>query len=238
MEQGGLPSEGISNRPEMVLSGVTPQGPRFENLGALRDKEKIQAEGAVQTEQYKLGTKLGGLSRRLNVLRKQYDTALPESGVNSELMQRFSGPFAMIGAKTGIVPNKTLIALQKNARLQAIQVIKMAGEAGNLAQQEQEEASKAITSEGLTMDERMASTKQFLEVAIAGMSKDALDFVSRDPAFMKVVEETGVDKELVGLPNISNGVNLDNVNKLIQASGLDLGGATIKGFRFKDAKKK
>lgn len=38
MEQGGLPSQ----QNQMVLSGISPQGPRFENLGAIPQKQKVE----------------------------------------------------------------------------------------------------------------------------------------------------------------------------------------------------
>ena len=241
-DEGGLQPErllgGGGGASSLMLSGISPQGPRFENTGALREKERIQAEGAVTQEQYKLGTKLGGLSRRLNVLRKQYDEALPSSKDNPAWAQRVFGPAEVLGAKTGVAPNPKLLALMKNARLQAIQVIKMAGEAGNLAQQEQEEAAKAITSEGLTSEERKVATKQFLEVAIAGMSQEALEFVSKDPSFSALVKEVGVDLELVGMKDPSGaGIDVGSVNQLINSLGIDLGGAKVTNIRIKDKKK-
>lgn len=221
------PNTGQYQTPSGEQVNFIPKGAQVRNLPlspeTVKERKLAEGEASTQTEQKKIGTKLAGLSKKLNVLRVQYDKALPDSAKNDPSFQRLAGPISVLGAKTGLVPNKDLLAVQKNARLQAIQAIKMAGEAGNLAQQEQSEAVKAIESAGLTTDERKASVKQFMEFALAGMTQDAADFLAKDKGFVQVLNDVGVDFDLIGMknPNIDESVPKE-VLDAIRASGLQV----------------
>lgn len=206
------------------VSEISPAQPiRNKALPAEFAAEKAGAvgvatgEAGISTEQKKIGIKLGALGKKLNTLRKQYDAALPDSGVNSETSQRIIGTLDVLAAKTGVKPNPKLVALQKNKRLQAIQIIKMAGESGNLAEQEQAGAIESIESEKLTSQERKESVKQFMEVALAGSSDEALNYLMKDKNFVSFLDEVGFDYETAGIKNPSG----SNDESILKGFGLD-----------------
>jgi len=181
------------------------------------DKARVTGEAEIATKQKETGKKLAVLGKKLNTLRKQYDEALPDSGVNSETSQRIMGTLDVIGAKTGVKPNAKLMALQKNKRLQAIQIIKMAGEAGNLAEQEQKGAIEAITSETLTSNERKEAIKQFMELALSGADEESVKYLLKDKSFKSVLDDIGFDYEIAGIAPPDGSGNSDVLNRL----GLD-----------------
>lgn len=191
---------------EMVLPEGMAQANELEALATGRGT----GQAAIETEQKKLSIKLGGLGKKLNTLRNQYDEAFKDSGANPEWKQRIIGPISVIGAKTGVKPNPKLLAIAKNKRLQGIQIIKMAGESGNLAEQEQAGAIDAITSDNMTPDERKATVKQFMEVALSGAPDYAINDLLKNDMFVSVLDEVGFDYKIAGIQKPgANGFDAD-----------------------------
>lgn len=145
-------------------------------------------------ESIKTSKNLAKLVRGLDVLNRQYDEVLGDKEMNS-LYQRFSGPAAVFGAKTGINPNPKLLAIKKNERLQAVQVVRMAGDVGAIPQQQIDETTAAISNEGLTGEERQAAVGQFLEFALANADDLGTEELRKSKTFMKIVKRYGITFE-------------------------------------------
>lgn len=147
---------------------------------------------AREGESVKTSKNLAKLVRGLDVLNKQYDEVLGDEETNA-LYQRFSGPAAVLGAKTGVNPNPKLLALKKNERLQAVQIVRMAGDVGAIPQQQIDETTSAISNEGLTGEERQAAVRQFLEFALANADDVGLMELQKSKSFNRIVNRYGID---------------------------------------------
>lgn len=154
-------------------------------------------------ESFKSAQKLIGAIKQIDTLRTQFDEALPSDGRNP-LLQRVNGVLSVFGAKTGLIPNDELLALKKNARPQAIQIIRKFGEVGNLSETEQRGALDILEQEGLTEQERAAQIKQFLQTALSSTPQEVREFLMEDPS----------------VSGILTGLNID-VSKFIGKSAID-----------------
>src|SRR3990167_6169379 len=134
---------------ELEQESSVPKGSIVRNtLGEedLKTKALIQQESQVVGKTMEAGGKLGTAVKRLKVINDQMNDALPAKNANP-FMQRIMGPAAVIGAKTGIVPNAKLMALKKNIRPVGIQLIRAFGEVGNLSETEQKSAIDTVENE-------------------------------------------------------------------------------------------
>lgn len=208
-DEGNLVSSGKIGSKDIVKQ--LPQ-----DVETIREKALARGEASVETKQKEVAMKLGGLVRKLSVLEKQYNDAIPATG-NSALKQRISGPIEVWGAKTGLKPNPKLLALKKTESLRAIQIIKMAGEAGNLAQQEQAKAIEAVSNDALTPEERFEATKSFAEFALSGADPRALEYLQKNKIVMDQFKRYGI--ELEGLSDNSNN-NLSRIESLAKSKGV------------------
>lgn len=147
-----------------------------------------------ESDSIKTSKNLAKLVRGLDVLNRQYDEVLGDKET-SALYQRFAGPAAVFGAKTGLNPNPKLLSLKKNERLQAVQVVRMAGDVGAIPQQQIDETTAAIANEGLTGEEREAAVRQFLEFALANADDVGSEELRKSKSFMRVVNRYGITFE-------------------------------------------
>lgn len=162
-------------------------------------------------------TKLSTAVRRLALINKQFKDALP-SGDKTPLEQRIAGTMQTIGAKYGLVDNPKLLALKKNIRPMAINMVRMFGEVGNLSQSEQQGAIDVVSQEGLTDDERIASVRQFAEYALAGADQDALNYMLKQKDIQGIIDAFGID---VGQGESGSGDQLPpSLQKALQGSGV------------------
>jgi len=157
----------------------------------LRTKAQIQQEAQVTGKTIDAGGKLGTAVKRLKVINDQMNAALPAEGINP-FAQRILGPAAVLGAKTGIVPNSRLMALKKNIRPVGIQLIRAFGEVGNLSETEQKSAIDTVENENLNEEERMAALRQFAEFALSGARPEAIEYMMRDPSVSQIMKDFGI----------------------------------------------
>lgn len=166
------------------LAETTPEGAR----------EKGESQGIIESKKdsFKMSEKMATAVRRLDVVRNQSDVALP-SGGRSSAGQRINGVLSVFGAKTGIKPNKELLALIDNARPMAINIVRLFGEVGNLSRTEQDAAIKTIEQAGLTEDERKAKIKQFIEFSIAGADPDVKNYLLQQEDISGILRGLGIN---------------------------------------------
>lgn len=138
-------------------------------------KERAVATGSAEAikKNIEMSDKLAGAVKKLSVLNKQYNEAFP-SGDRTPLEQRVLGGASSWAAQKGLVDNPKLVALKKNARPIAINLIRLFGEVGNLSESEQKGALDVASQEGLTEAERFEQVRQFADYALAGASPEAI----------------------------------------------------------------
>ena len=162
---------------------------------ALGTNDPLVAErkgAAKATEQaFTSSEKLGQAVRRLSLLNRQFQEALP-TGDRSPAEQRIAGRLSVFGAKTGLQPNPKLLALKSNIRPIAINLIRLFGEVGNLSESEQQGAIDVVTQENLTDDERIAKIRQFAEFALAGAPPQALAYLQQQPDIQDIITQFGI----------------------------------------------
>lgn len=174
------PQQKLAKETELQTGKQTPLETPAYIQGQMR--QKSTAEAKVSEKQMETSSKLATAVKKLSVLNRQFNDAVP-SNTNDALLQRIRGNIANLGAATGVLPNAKLVALRTNARLGAIQIIRLAGEVGNLSETEQKAALDAFNQAGLTENERLEVVRQFAELALA----------SADP---KVVEQLKNNTEI------------------------------------------
>jgi len=175
----------------MITPEATIGGIKFVDPEQTRKVQSLEAEGVSREEQMKGAQKLSRAVRRLSILNQQFNEALP-TGDRSAFQQRIAGPLAVIGAKTGISPNPRLMALKSNIRPIAINLIRDFGEVGNLSETEQRGAIDAVTKEGLTDEERIAQTGQFIQYALGGIPKETRDFLLQSSDIKQILDDFGI----------------------------------------------
>lgn len=211
MDENGMPSK----NPALIFTGMSGKSPQFASPEGMRQKGQIENEISAQGKMIDAGGKLGSAVKRLNIINEQLNAALPAN--NNPLVQRVMGPLAVIGAKTGLVPNPRLLAIKKNIRPIGIQLIRAFGEVGNLSEPEQKSSMDVVNNDKLSPEERLASVKQFAEFALGGARPEALDFMMKDPAMGQIIKELGIN-----LPSMNTAGRADNVEDASVNGGQDL----------------
>lgn len=143
--------------------------------------------------------RIGEAINKLAVINKQFKEALP-AGDKTPLEQRIGGRVESIKAKLGLTKNDKLVALQRNIRPIAINMIRLFGEVGNLAETEQKGAIDVVSQADLTDEERIAQTRQFIEFALAGANPDALKMISERKDVRGILDAFGVDLNTLPQP--------------------------------------
>lgn len=181
-------------------------------------KERAVAEGEAKAvvKDIEMSNKLAGAVKRLALLNKQFNEAIP-SGSNSPIQQRISGGVQSWAAKYGILDNAKLVALQKNIRPIAINMIRLFGEVGNLSETEQQGAIDVVNQAGLTDSERLESTRQFMEYALAGARPESIDLIKGRSDISEILKVFGVD--ISGGVDVMSDPNLQDKIKAARASG-------------------
>ena len=221
-EQVPIPGTMTGLLPALIKSmkgqGFSPSAPKTQARG---EKEALSLLTSLTTlqspedktrqklrqEDLQSNQKLGTAVRRLSLLNRQFKEALP-SGDKTPLEQRIFGSAQAVGASLGIVNNPKLLALKRNIRPIAINLIRAFGEVGNLSETEQRGAIDVVSQANLTDEERIASTKQFIEFAIVGASPQARAFLTEQ-------------KDIKGILDAFN-VNLDPTTESENARASDL----------------
>jgi hypothetical protein len=207
-----LPLLGVGSQiTKVTRGGITAE----RDPGVIAQQE---AEGKALQKEFETSEKLSQAVRRLSVIKRQFQEALPSEG-RSALAQRVTGNLAVIGAKMGLKENPQLLALQTNIRPIAINLIRLFGEVGNLSESEQKGAIDVVQQSGLTDDERLAKLRQFAEFALAGASPRAVDFaINRNPDIRSIVDAFGINLSASeGLPGQQSSISPDKV-KVIRLS--------------------
>ena len=176
---------------EKALRESTPEG-RREIAIQEGEKESIK-QSMGKTNQ------LSGTVKRFKKITDQYIDALP-SEQRTPFEQRIYGSLSVLGAQTGFKPNAKLLALKKQAKSQAIQIIKGIGEVGSTTAPEQKSAENIIKNEGLTDDERKQQLKIFAEATLSGASQESLNLMSQDENIMSFLSDIGanIDGLMIG----------------------------------------
>lgn len=164
-----------------------------QSVEQIKEKSLARGEASIETGQKELATKLGGYTKKLDYLQEEYTSALGDVTKDiPEWQQRIVGPMEVFGAKIGAKPNPKLMALKQNEKMQAIQLVRMAGEVGNLTATEQENAVNSVAQEKLTPEERVQAVKQQVEFALSGTTDSARSFLMKDKSFQRVASKYGI----------------------------------------------
>jgi len=193
---GNKGADGANTNPNApIVTGARIGGVDVMFPKGQEQADMVKATSEAKAKQVELSSKASGLVKKLDVLRKQYDEALPNAGL-SPAQARMSGLAAVIGAKTGLKPNPKLLALKNNARLQTVQFLRLAGEVGNLAQPENEAGQLVTALEGMTEEERKQAIGQYVEYALSGAPQEAISVLIQDKNFTAIAKDYGLDLNL------------------------------------------
>lgn len=203
---------------EMTQTASAPYGSKVYkgvmSPGDIQERAEATGRGKAIEENVKTTAKLSNAVSRLSVLNKQFNKALP-AGDKTPIEQRISGNVETWAAKAGLVNNPELVALQKNIRPIAIQMIRAFGEVGNLSESEQQGAIDVITMSGINEEERAASVKQFIEFALAGASPESIRYIKDRKDIQGILDAYGVDLSSYGenkdLIDSNSGININNI---------------------------
>ena len=201
---------------EVSQKGTAPYGSKVYKgvMSGDQIKQRAESEGAGKAivEDIKSTAKLAGAVKRLSILNKQYKEAFP-SGDKTPFEQRISGGVGSWAAKRGLINNPKFVALQKNIRPIAINMIRMFGEVGNLSESEQQGAIDVVNQSGLTDVERIASTKQFMEYALAGASPTSIKYLKENRQdILGILNSFEIDLDSLG--DVSNGQGSDDFSQM------------------------
>src|SRR3990167_4678317 len=192
---------------EVNLKGTAPHGSKVYKGVLSSDQMKERALGTGQAKAIEKDiestAKLSNAVKRLGILNKQYKEAFP-SGDKTPFEQRISGGVGSWAVKKGLYNNPKFLALQKNIRPIAINLVRMFGEVGNLSESEQKGAIDVVNQAGLTDAERIASTKQFIEFALAGASPSGIEYIKKNRSDIQgILDSMGVDIDGLGVQDDS-----------------------------------
>ena len=157
----------------------------------IKSRAVAEGEGKAITKDVEQTSKLGTAVKRLAIINKQFNEALP-SGDRTPFEQRIYGNVESIKAKYGLSDNKKLLALKQNVRPIAINMIRAFGEVGNLSDTEQKGAIDVVNQAGLTDQERIEKTKQFIEFALAGARPESINLIKDRSDIKGVLDAFGV----------------------------------------------
>jgi len=163
--------------------------PQLDELAIEKKRKMKQVE--QEAKELESAQKLGTAVKRLSILNKQFNEALPtyEKGA---VEQRVAGKLEAIGAKWGVSPNPKLLALLTNSRPVAINLVRAFGEVGNLSESEQRGALDVVDQAGLTEEERLEKVRQFAEFALAGATPKSLEGMMKDENIVEIVKNLGI----------------------------------------------
>ena len=179
-------------------------------------RERGLVEGEIKTQQKDIETtnKLGNAVKRLGILNRQYKEAFP-SGDKTPFEQRIAGGLGSWAAKRGLYENPKFVALQKNIRPIAINMIRMFGEVGNLSETEQQGAIDVVNQAGLTDEERIASTKQFMEFALGGATPSGIQYLKKNRKDIQgILDSFDIDLDIFGKDDNSSQPNSENFTNM------------------------
>lgn len=182
----GQPMESFTTGPRSIVrKGVM-------NPEQIKERATAEGEGKAIVKDIETTSKLGGAVKRLAILNQQFNKALP-SGDKTPLEQRISGNYQKFAAKAGLTDNKELVALQRNIRPMAITMIRAFGEVGNLSESEQQGAIDTVNQADLTDKERIESTRQFIQFALAGARPESIKLLRDRKDISGILDSFGVD---------------------------------------------
>lgn len=178
-----------SSKQKLLEGGINIENIDFDNPNdvaqAFQDLTLNEVEKDILKDEIKGSSRLFKGLKRFATAVDAFKRAMPADVLPA--VQRVRGPLLSFGAKTGIVPNEELLALQNQIKSDAINFVKALGESGNLAQQEQQNAIDAISSADKTDEERNASVRIALEKGMSGYSTDALSVLLKDPSIVDML---------------------------------------------------
>jgi len=185
-----FPGSVSSNAPTGLTNFLKQPIPSEADVEVEKRRKLNQAD--IEKKEIEGGRKLTTAVKRLSLLNKQYNEALPTLD-KSSIEQRLSGNIDAIAAKWGVKPNAKLLAILSNSRPIAINLIRAFGEVGNLSESEQKGALEVVDQAGLTEDERLDKVKQFAEFALAGTTPESLKAMMDDPQVLDIVKTLGIE---------------------------------------------
>jgi hypothetical protein len=204
-ETGALKKSGeVEKSAEVFSSFMSPE------LSAERKYQSGLAD--IKIKQTALADKLTVAIKRMDIVRKQFDEALPESS-DMPLYQRIGGGTEVWLTKMGVKDNSKLMAIESNQRMLAIQMIRMFGEVGNLSETEQESALQSVNMSGLTPKERVEKVRQIAEVALAGAPEYAIRTLLERKDIVEMLDAYSID---LG-QGASGGSNAEQNDELVNA---------------------
>ena len=177
--QGGGQVGGEGRGP-FIPTGFTQDGVTFEDPLAKAQGEA--SRGAIERTQ-----KLSGALKRLAILNREFETALPSAG-QTPFAQRIRGGLSSFGAITGLAPNAPLLALKKGGRPMAISIVRDLGEVGNLSESDITSAVDTVSQEGLTEEERKEFIQTFGSFVFAGIPGQVKQVALSDPDVRSVID--------------------------------------------------
>jgi len=176
----------------------------------IKERSYSEAQGKAIGKNIETSDKLAGAVKRLAILNKQFKDALP-TGDRTPLEQRIAGKASTFAAKMGLTDNPKLVALQKNIRPMAINMIRAFGEVGNLSESEQQGAIDVVEQSGLTDSERIEATRQFIEFALAGASPEGIKHLKSREDIQGILDAFGVNLPEDGSPEKETNTNTESV---------------------------
>lgn len=209
---------------EIKSNFSVPRGTRVYKgmLSTEQMKERGLVSGEVKAEQKDIEAtqKLSNAVKRLKIINKQFKEAFP-SGDRTPLEQRIAGKAAILGVKTGLYRNPKLLALQRNIRPIAINMIRMFGEVGNLSESEQQGAIDVVNQANLTDEERIAATKQFIEFALSGAGPSGISYLKNNRQDIQgILDSFNVQLDEGGEASLPEGVTEEDIRFTMQKHGL------------------
>lgn len=196
-DQGIYVVDPVTGEPRRTGS-IPRSGKTYKGVTTPEQQKKIaqaKAEGKALENDIVSTSKLSGAVKRLAILNKQFEQALP-SGDRTPFEQRIVGGASSWAAKKGLINNPQLVALQQNLRPIAINMIRAFGEVGNLSETEQQGALDVVNQAGLTDQERIAATRQFIEYALAGARPESIAMIQKRPDIQGILDAFGVNLDV------------------------------------------
>lgn len=191
----------------------------------IRNEVKIREEAKRASKSVEQAEKLGKAVKRLTVITKQFNDAFP-SNDKTPLDQRIGAIIDGTAAKLGVKENSKLLALERNVSLQAINIVRLLGEVGNISGPERQSAINSVSLAGLTVKERAENLRQFAEFVFAGADQEALEKVLEDPDMKSIMKGFGIETDFNKIVSGAKGEAKNIEDRLQQIA--EATGATIK----------
>lgn len=216
-EQTSGESQNIFNRAKPRKFSVGDIDFEIPKTAEERRQEAVYAgEQKGIEEAFKQAEGIKRASKKIDSLSRQFNEALP-SGKNTPVEQRIHGLISTIGAKSGIIPNAKLLALQRQSKLQLRAILRDMGEGARLSDQDINQNLALIEQSGLTNEERMALVSSYLQTTVDSMDNDTLRILRIDPNVMKMLQGLNVYVPEYGDMNSSQTTpDVDDFSKAMQ----------------------